>query len=200
MTELCNHHAFLDYNAHKPGVITSARPVGKRVAVAPAVVEAGNRAKAPAAREDDSCGNSNGGNGNSSHAEAANASGVICSACKCRDHVRAKCPTRVCEQCGCKGQSKSVCPSTDEGIMLAQVVDEPFGSFGDEFANGVCEIAGGGVTDALMARDYTGESELPMLVGNDLGFGEETWVLDNGASKLMTPNSDFMFQLPSAFW
>ena len=24
MTELCNHHAFLDYNAHKPGVITSA--------------------------------------------------------------------------------------------------------------------------------------------------------------------------------
>ena len=49
------------------------------------------------------------------------------------------------------------------------------------------------MTDALMARDYTGESELPMLVGNDLGVGEEAWVLDNGASKLMTPNSDFMF-------
>ena len=40
--------------------------------------------------------------------------------------------------------------------------------------NGVCDIAGGGVTDALMARDYTGESELPMLVGNYLGVGEET--------------------------
>ena len=77
--------------------------------------------------------------------------------------------------------------------MLAQVLEEPFGSSDDEFANGVCEIAGGGVTDALMARDYTGESELPMLVGNYLGVGEETWVLDNGASKLMTPNSDFMF-------
>ena len=66
---------------------------------------------------------------------------------------------RVCEQCGGKGHSKSVCPSTDEGIMLAQVVEAPSGSFDDEFANGVCEIAGGGVTDALMARDYTGESE-----------------------------------------
>ena len=57
----------------------------------------------------------------------------------------------------------------------------------------MCEVAGGGVTDALMARDYTGESDLPMLVGNDLGVGEETWVLDNGASKLMAPKSDFMF-------
>ena len=57
----------------------------------------------------------------------------------------------------------------------------------------MCDIAGGGVPDALMTRDYTGESELPMLVGNDLGVGDETWVLDNGASKLMTPNSDFMF-------
>ena len=99
----------------------------------------------------------------------------------------------MCEQCGGKGDSKSVCPSTDEGIMLAQVVEEPFGSSDDKFANGVCEVAGGGVTDALMARDYTGKSELPMLVGNYLGVGEETWVLDNSASKLMTPNSDLMF-------
>ena len=99
----------------------------------------------------------------------------------------------MCEQCGGKGHSKSVCPSTDEGIMLTQVVEEPFGSPDDEFANGVSEISGGGVPDALMARDHTGESELPMLVGNDLGVGEETWVLDNGASKLITPNSDFMF-------
>ena len=65
MTEVCNHHAFLDYNAHKPGAVTSAlyadgdaimtaaaRPVGKRVEVALAVVEAGNRARAPAAREE----------------------------------------------------------------------------------------------------------------------------------------------------
>ena len=24
MTELCNHHAFLDYNAHRPGAVASA--------------------------------------------------------------------------------------------------------------------------------------------------------------------------------
>ena len=83
--------------------------------------------------------------------------------------------------------------------MLTQVVEEPFGS-SDEFANGVCEITGGGVTGALMARDCTGKSELPMLVGNDLGVGEETWVMDNGASKLMTPKLRFHVQLPSAFW
>ena len=83
---------------------------------------------------------------------------------------------------------KSVYPSTNEGIRLAQVMEEPLGSSDDEFANGVCEIAGGGVTDALMARDDTGESELLMLIGNDLEVGEETWVLDNGASKLMIPN------------
>ena len=99
----------------------------------------------------------------------------------------------MCGQCGGKDHSKSVCLSTDSGIMLTQVVEEPFGSSDDEFANGVCEVAGGSVTDALMARDYTSESELPMFVGNDLGVGEETWVLDNSASPLMTPNSDFMF-------
>ena len=43
-------------------------------------------------------------------------------------------------------------------------------------------------------REITQASQnYPMLVGNDLGVGEETCVLDNGASKLMTPNSDFMF-------
>ena len=65
MIELCNHHAFLDYNAHKPRAVVSARYAdgdrhrdgrgasgGKRVAVAPAVVDAGNRARAPAAREE----------------------------------------------------------------------------------------------------------------------------------------------------
>ena len=59
--------------------------------------------------------------------------------------------------------------------MLTRV-EEPFGSSDDEFANGVCKIAGGRVTDALMARDYTGESKLPILVGNYLGVGEETWL------------------------
>ena len=53
-------------------------------------------------------------------------------------------------------------------------MEGPFGSSDNEFTNGVCDIAGGGVTDALMARDYTDESELPMLVGNYLGVGEET--------------------------
>ena len=55
-------------------------------------------------------------------------------------------------------------------------VEEPFGSSDDELANGVCEIAGAGAADALLARDYTGESEVPILVGNYLGVGEKTWV------------------------
>ena len=160
MTELCNHHAFLDYNAHKPGAVASALYADGDSHHDGRCASGGENGRGRKSdkstsgkRGNDSCGNSNGGNGNSSHAEAAKASGVFCSACECTGHDRAKYPTCMCEQCGGKGHSKSAYPSTDEGNILAQVVEEPFGSSDDEFANAVCEIAGGGVTDALMPRD-----------------------------------------------
>ena len=112
MTELCNHHAFLDYNAHKPGAVALAlyadddshrdgrSASGEKKGRGGAGGGRGRKSGKGTSgkRGNGSCGNSNGGKGNSSHAEAAKASGVICSACEGVGHVRAKCPTRVCEQ------------------------------------------------------------------------------------------------------
>ena len=97
MTELCNHHAFLDYNAHKPGAVASALYADGDSHRDGRGASGGKKGRGGAGggrgrksgkgtsgkRGNGSCGNSNGGNGNSSHAEAAKASGVICSACKC---------------------------------------------------------------------------------------------------------------------
>ena len=94
MTELCNHHAFLDYNAHKPGAVTSVLYAdgdshrddrgasGGKKGCGGAGGGRGRKSGKDTSgkKENDRCGNSNGGNGNSSDAEAAKASGVICSA------------------------------------------------------------------------------------------------------------------------
>ena len=116
MTKLCNHHAFLDYNAHKSGAVASALYADGDSHYDGRGASGGKKGHGGAGggrgrksgkgtsgkRGNGSCGNDNGGNSNSSHAEAAKASGVIYSACKCTGHVRGKCPARVCEQCGGK--------------------------------------------------------------------------------------------------